>query len=165
MSASDFKGYQETFHVFVSILKSAVLVVPPSGPINVDPDIPEGIHIWTEIKVFICNANQFMKPFLKLFGVEEVNGLSPFAVDIDILYDLIKLIEYLFLPPKRDLQGNPNTENSTKPYDNGDSEEYADYKHTCDIIPCFVKNIQSQDLDKYKYHESIDSTYVDDNHD
>ena len=40
MSASDFKGYQETFHGFVSILKSAVLVVPPSGPINVDPDIP-----------------------------------------------------------------------------------------------------------------------------
>ena len=91
---------------FVSILNVAVSSVPPYGKINVYPEIPAVIQLWPEIKGIICNINQFMKPFLKIFGVEEGNGPSPFYVDMDTLYDLIKPTKGLFLPPKRDLQDN-----------------------------------------------------------
>ena len=56
-STSSFKGYQETFPGFVASLKTAASIVLPSGPINVDPDISEVIHLWTEIKGIIFNFN------------------------------------------------------------------------------------------------------------
>ena len=97
--------------------------------------------------------------------MEEVNGLSPFSIEMDSPDDLINLIEDFILPPKRDLQDNPKNGNSTNPSDNGDSKKDYDPNHTCNIIPGFKKNIQSLDLDKYKDHESIDSSNADKNHD
>ena len=91
-----------------------------------------------------------MKPFLKWFCVEEGNGLSPFAVDMDSPAELIKLIKYFPWPPNEDLQENPKTENPKNPYDNGDSEEDDDANHACGILPEFVNNTQSLDLDKDK---------------
>ena len=44
------KGYPETFPGFVSILKAAASTLSPYGPINVDPDIPEVIQIWSKVK-------------------------------------------------------------------------------------------------------------------
>ena len=43
-----------------------------------------------------------MVPFLKLFGVEEGHGLSPFASNIEDPSDLIEKITEFFKPPKRD---------------------------------------------------------------
>ena len=43
-----------------------------------------------------------MVPFLDLFGVEEGNGLSPFAVNIDTPGGLVRLVEKFFHPPRRD---------------------------------------------------------------
>ena len=106
-----------------------------------------------------------MKPFLKIFGVEELNGHSPFDVEMDIPSDLINLVKDLFPPPKRDLRGNPKNENYANPSDNNDSEEDADSNHKCDIIPGFVKNIQSLDLDTVKDRESLDSADADENND
>ena len=137
MYTSAFKGYQEIFPDFVASLKAAASMVQPYGPINIDPGIPAVIRLWTEIKGIIYNINQFMKPFLELFGVEEGNGLSPFSVDTDSPYDPIKLIEYFFRPPKIYLQENPKNKNSTNPSDNGNSEEDADDNYTCNIIPGF----------------------------
>ena len=78
-----------------------------------------------------------MKPLFKLFRVQEVNGILSFSVDMDITADLIKLIQYLFRPPNRDLQENPKNENFTDPSDDGDSGEYDDANHTYYIIPGF----------------------------
>ena len=44
-STSYFKGYQETCPDFVAILKAAASIVPPSGTINLDPDIPAVIQL------------------------------------------------------------------------------------------------------------------------
>ena len=112
--------------------------MPPSVPINVDPYIPVGIHLWPEIKSIIFNFNQFMKPFLKIFGVEEGNGLSPFSVDMDIPADLIKPIEYFFRPPNRDLRDNPKNENTKNPSDNGYIEVDVDANNTL-FNPGFCK--------------------------
>ena len=45
-SVSNFNRYQETFTDFVADLKAAASIVPPSGTINLDPDIPAVIQIW-----------------------------------------------------------------------------------------------------------------------
>ena len=47
-----------------------------------------------------------MLPFLKVFGVEKENGLSPFAVPIETPSDLLTVVEQFFKPPKRDNRGN-----------------------------------------------------------
>ena len=62
--------------------------------------------------------------------------------------DPINLIKYFLRPPKRYIRDNPKNENTTNPYDNGDIEEDSYDNHSCIIIPDFVKNIQSLDLDK-----------------
>ena len=62
--------------------------------------------MWEEVKGVIEVVNSWMMPFLKLFGVEVGNGLSPFAVDIDTPSDLLALIDQFFKPPKRDMRGN-----------------------------------------------------------
>ena len=90
-----FKVYQKTFTKFVSSLKTAALTVTTYGTIDVDLAMPSVTHLWSKVKIIIINANYFMKPFLKLFGVEYGNGLSPIDVDMDISGDLIKLIKYL----------------------------------------------------------------------
>ena len=97
--------------------------------------------------------------------MEEVNCLSPFAVEMDSPSDLINPTEYLFRPPKGDQLNNPKNEDSKTPYDNDDIEEDNDAKHTCIITPSFVKNINSLDLDKYKDRGIIDSADVDENND
>ena len=39
---------------------------------------------------------------LEVFGVEEGNGLSPFAGDINTPEELLSLVKDFFRPPKRD---------------------------------------------------------------
>lgn len=76
--------------------------VLPAGPIEVDLDMPAVHQLWPEVSRVIRMATAVTLPFLKLFGVEDGNGLSPFAVDIgspDALADIVK--EY-FKPPKSD---------------------------------------------------------------
>ena len=163
-STSGFNEYQETFPGFLASLKEATSVVPPSGTINVDPDIPSVINLLPEIKVIIFSVNKFMKPFLMIFGRGGVNSLSPFSFDLDSPSDPIKFIEYLFQTPNRDLRDNPKHWNSIYPYDNGDIEEDFYVNNTCDKIAGFVKIIQSLNLDKDKYQKIIDSADADENH-
>ena len=82
-------------------MKAAASTVKNCGTIDVELDIPEVIQIFPKVKGTINNVNHFMKPFLKIFGMEYGNGISPFAVDMDDPSDLRKLITYLFHPTKR----------------------------------------------------------------
>ena len=90
-------------------------------------------------KIIIFNLNQSIKTLFKIFGVEELNGLSQFYVDMESLVYIIKLIQYLFHPPKRDLRENPINYDSTNQVDNGGDEEDFGYILTDDIIPGVVE--------------------------
>ena len=65
-------------------------------------------------------ATEWMTPFLKLFGVEEGNGISPFAVEIRSPAELGSLIQNFFKPPKRDPRGQQQRSDEV-----GDVEEEA----------------------------------------
>ena len=87
--------------------------------------------------------------------MEELNGLSQFYVDMESLVYIIKLIQYLFHPPKIDLRGKPINYDATNQVYNGGDVENVDATLTGDIIPGFVEEIKSLDLDEYKDHFSI----------
>ena len=53
-----------------------------------DPAVDQ---VWSEFFGIICSVTEMMKPFLQMFGIEEGNGLSPFAaagLDLKILVGL-----------------------------------------------------------------------------
>jgi len=104
-SHTSFKGYQQTFPEFLKTLKQGSAGATP-GPVHVDNDKPAVDQLWDEVKGVIEVVNSWMLPFLKVFGVEEGNGLSPFAVAIEKPSDLLALVEQFFKPPKRDKRGN-----------------------------------------------------------
>ena len=104
-SHTSFKGYQHTFPEFLQSLKKGSAGTT-GGPVHVDNDMPAVDQLWEEVKGVIEVVNSWMLPFLKVFGVEEGNGLSPFAVTIDKPSDLLALVEQFFKPPKRDNRGN-----------------------------------------------------------
>ena len=59
-------------------------------------------QLWDEVFGVIEMAREKMIPFLKLFGVEKGNGLSPLAVKIDTPADLSEPITQFLKPPKTD---------------------------------------------------------------
>ncbi len=61
------------------------------GPVDVDP-AKEVVHqLWDDIKGVIDQGVTLMMSFLRLFGVVEENGLSPFVANIEKPLDLQKL--------------------------------------------------------------------------
>ena len=64
-----------------------------------DIERPPVKHIWPEVMGIILAVNAWMVTFLKTFGVEKGNGLSPFAVSIDIPHALIELVKEYFKRP------------------------------------------------------------------
>ena len=51
---------------------------------KVDLEQPPVENIWPEMMSINLGVNACMLPFLKTFGIEKVNVLSPFSVSIDI---------------------------------------------------------------------------------
>jgi len=102
-SHTSFKGYQQTIPDFLKNLR-ATLNVNASGPVDVNLDEPAVNQLWDEVKGIIQAVNSWMIPFLKIFDVEEGNGLSPFAIQIDTPHDLRKLVDQFFCPPRRDMR-------------------------------------------------------------
>ena len=51
----------------------------------------------------------WMLPFLKLFGIVERNGLSPFATSFNSPYDLSNAVKWFFCAPKADMRGSTST--------------------------------------------------------
>ena len=72
------KGNLSPFCEFVASLKGAATSSKPaSGPVNVDLMSPAVDQLWPEVRGVIETVNAWIQPFLKLFGVEDRNGLSP----------------------------------------------------------------------------------------
>ena len=101
-SSSSFSGYTNTIDDHVKSLRAKHNMC---GPITVDLKKPAVDQLWDSVSDIITNGNRMMLPFLKLFGVVEGNGLSPFATDITSANDLSNHINQFFKPPKRDMRG------------------------------------------------------------
>ena len=74
-----FKGYQSGTQAFIKLLKRGSNT---HGPVHLDLTRPAVDQLWSEVEGIISFSVTLMLPFLQLFGVEEGNGLSPFAVSI-----------------------------------------------------------------------------------
>ena len=90
---------------------------------DVDLDEKAVDQLWSEVKGVMEVALAWMKPFLKLFGVEEGNGLSPFAVGIDSPSDLVAMIEQFFRRPKADPRGKDTVIGDVDDDEDPDAEE------------------------------------------
>ena len=60
---------------------------------EVDLERPPVNQIWPEVMGIILAVNAWMVPFMKTFGVEKGNFLSPFDVSIDIPHALGELVK------------------------------------------------------------------------
>ena len=87
------KGYGGTFPEFLASLKVGSAEPLPAGPLNVDLEFPAVTQIWRQAQMTIQHVNQHMIPLLKLLGVEEGNGLYPFAKDMETLSELLNVLE------------------------------------------------------------------------
>ena len=61
--------------------------------VKVDLEQPHVEQIWPEVMGIILAVIAWMVPFLRIFGVEKVNGLSPFDVSIDIPHAPAELVK------------------------------------------------------------------------
>jgi hypothetical protein len=91
-----------------------------SGTVHVETQNPTVDQLWSVVQGQLKEANQMMKPFLKLFGVKEGNGLSPFLCDITSQNHLQNLLVDLFRPPPKDIKANNNNDNG-----NNGKEDYT----------------------------------------
>ena len=162
------KGYQQTYAEFISTIKTAAENKPPVGPVDVDLATPAVTQLWPRVKDIINRVNRIMKPFLQLFGTEEGNGLSPFAVDIDTPINLQSLMEDYFRPPKRDARDkNPSQvqiNNNTRCDQEEDDEDLnleedsvdgsTDIKES-DIVESFVRDIATTEDDHDNIEENL----------
>lgn len=99
------KGYQATLEEYVKIVKEASTKMPKGGPIEVDLSSPAVNQLWDSVRRIMNTTSSALRPFLKLLGVVEGNGLTPFASHIETTNQLLKMVKDYFKPPKRDLRG------------------------------------------------------------
>lgn len=78
--SNSLKGYQASIASFIENTREGST---SCGPVNVELDEQPVGQIWPEVKSIINFSYDIMKPFLKVFGSEEGNGVSPFAVNIN----------------------------------------------------------------------------------
>ena len=87
--------------------------------------MPEVMHIWPEVKSIIRTVNQFLKPFLNIFGVKDSNVLFPFAIDIEGPGDQRELVEYFFFSLKKYPRVEPKDDDTMDGTDNGYGANYG----------------------------------------
>ena len=126
---TNFKGYQATFPEFLAAMKSGSIGAT-AGPVDIDLDIAPVNQLWEEVSGVIAVTNAWMTPFLRLFGVEAGNGLSPFATDINSPSDLRVMIAQFFRAPRRDRRGNNNIDGDVP----GDVEDEVDMDVEDEIV-------------------------------
>jgi hypothetical protein len=80
LRSNSMKGYPAGLQKFIENMKKGSST---SGPIDVDLKKPAVDQLWNTVKGILSFGTRIMKPFLKLFGSEVGNGLSPFAVNIE----------------------------------------------------------------------------------
>jgi hypothetical protein len=74
------KGYPAGLQQFIKNMRNGS---SSSGPIDIDLTEPAIGQIWDTVQGILSFGTNLMQPFLKVFGSEVGNGLSPFAVNIE----------------------------------------------------------------------------------
>eukprot|EP00956_Cyclotella_meneghiniana_P011701 scaffold16470_cov61-Cyclotella_meneghiniana.AAC.12 len=123
------KGYQATLDEYVKIVKEASAKMPKGGPIEVDLSSPAVNQLWDNVRRIMNTTSSKLRPFLKLFGVVEGNGLTVFASHIETTDQLLQMVKDYFKPPKRDLRGFPSITEVTNMEDvetNSDDDDVAE---------------------------------------
>ena len=80
LRSNSMRGYASGLQSVIDNIKKGSSL---SGPIDVDLTMPAVDQLWNSVKGIISFETRVMKPFLKIFGSEVGNGLSPFAVNIE----------------------------------------------------------------------------------
>ncbi len=78
-----FKGYQGSVPDFLAALRVKKSNNDDSGKVEVNINNLVVGQLWDEVMGPLAFTRSVMVPFLKIFGVVEGHGLSPFAVKID----------------------------------------------------------------------------------
>ena len=159
-SRNTFKGYQQSFPEFIESLKkaSASLNDCECGPVEIDLTMPAANQLWEEVDGIMKATNAWMKPFLAKYGVEEGNGLSPFAVDIDSTSDLRKIIGDFFKTPKKDLRDNYLTVSILNDIDD-DGTNFCETEKEATVPPAIIA-YHAEDISKSFQH--LDAIHCED---
>ena len=72
---------------------------------HVDLEDPAVDQLWDELYGVMKATTEWVVPFLELFGLEEGNGISPFATEINTPAELSDHLKAFFKPPKRNPRG------------------------------------------------------------
>jgi hypothetical protein len=96
-----FKGYQGSFPDFLAALRVKKSNYDDAGKVEVNINNPVVGQLWDEVMGLLAFTRSVMVPFLKVFGVVEGHGLSPFAVKINTPQDLRQIIIQYFKTPKK----------------------------------------------------------------
>ena len=122
--------------------------------IEVDIERPPVEHVWTELMGIILAVTAWMVPFLNKIGVQKGNGISPFAVSIDIPHALGELVEEYFkiLAPDRKVCITGTVDEDDKEveqvYDDAPSVGNCAYNTAGDFGNRF-QNIKKSEVDTY----------------
>ena len=98
------------------------------------------------MKGIIRISNQSMRPFLKLFVVEESNSISPFAGEINTPDERLSLVKDFFGLLRKDRRDIARQENNVRETvdDNGENEDggmEVDVAEEVDFVSFFTKDI------------------------
>ena len=104
-SNSAFKGYQKSFPDFIESAQASNKSKETFVPAHVDLKDTSDDQLWDEFHGVMKAKMEWMVTFLELFGVEEGNGLSPFATEINTPAEPSDHLKEFFKPPKRDPRG------------------------------------------------------------
>ena len=134
----------------------------PAGPVHVDLAFTAVNQLWEEVSRIIKTVNSVMVPFLKLYGVEEGHGLSPFASGIDSPSDLIDKITEFFKPPKRDPRDKAPSiadvgcqDDEDEHHDNSVTQKQDDNGGILDIyVTEFVKSLLQMDIEQEESNDT-----------
>ena len=91
-SNAGLSGYQETLPSFIKSMSATLDRKDCCGPVDVDLKEAAVHQLWNDVKGVIDQGISLMAPFLRLFGIVEGNGLSPFMSKIESPSDLQKLV-------------------------------------------------------------------------
>ena len=109
-----------------------------------------------------------MLPFLKLFGAEEGNGVSPFARTFESPNDLITVINNFFQPPASDPRDGPTKgDEDEQPESDEEDEEASPPASPSAISTTFLEErleeiIELDDADKEETKSDKDESSFDD---
>ena len=90
------KGYTGTLPDFLASSRAGNMEELTAGPVHVDLESLAVNQLWNKVSQMFKMVNSVMMPFLKLYGVEEGHGLSPFASNIDDPNELAQKITDFF---------------------------------------------------------------------